>query len=227
MNIKHLLENNDLIYIDTATLMNTESLKRFLEHYEKVFCECKKQILVPESVCQELIRHINSKDVTKSSKAINALSLIRAYNNVFSIEDSNLTTEEIRRAFADQDLLVRLAQGLRYNRQLLITNDRGLSQDALDLNDLVSCKGKHVSVCFLTYSGTLSSGTYQNNADNISNVTTASKEPNGDSKEVTRNADERSRSPWGYIVASVAAFSLGIAINKYGKVIIGGIKTML
>ena len=161
MNVQRLLMDNDLIYIDTASLMNTSNLQNFLSNYEEEFAKSQNMIIVPEAVCQELIRHINSGNEEKSAKAIKALNIIREYNSIFTLEQSNFSPEEIQHAFADQELLVRLAKERRYKKQLLITNDRSLSKDAFDLNLLQSCRGKEISVCYMNYYGQLNPSKFE------------------------------------------------------------------
>ena len=84
----------------------------------------------------------NSNNEEKANKARTGLRLIYGYSDLFSLERSEGEPEDLDHAFADPELLTRLTQERRFKRQLLITNDRDLSQDAYDLNTTHSFRGK-------------------------------------------------------------------------------------
>jgi rRNA-processing protein FCF1 len=227
MNVLSLLQDTDLIYIDTASLMNSNNLRHFLTNYKKDFYESRKMIIVSEAVCQELLRHINSANGDKANKAMHALNIIREYNNIFILEQSDFSPEEIQHAFADQELLVRLTKERRSKRQLLITNDRSLSKDAYDLNMLQSCRGKEISVCYVNYYGFLKSSDIYAEKESVQDTMppTASTIESPISSEATVSA-EITTSPWGYIGVALGAFVFGFGTSRYGKGILNNVKAL-
>jgi len=228
MNVLRLLHDNDLIYIDTASLMNPINLHHFLANYEEDFTSSQKMIIVSEAVCQELLRHINSNNEDKADKAIQALNLIRENNNIFSLEQSNFSPEEIQHAFADQELLVRLSMERRFKRQLLITNDRSLSKDAYDLNMFQSCKGKKISICYVNYYGYLIPSRLEEEKVYAQEPATVEPSLIKDEQLIeTEVSDEPANSVWGYICVALGAFAFGFGTSCYGKSIITNFKSVL
>ena len=55
----------------------------------------------------------------------------------------------MQKAFADAKLLTELTENKSERKQLSITNDKKPGQDAYDLNNLESCKGHQINVCFI------------------------------------------------------------------------------
>ena len=228
MNVQRLLMDNDLIYIDTASLMNTSNLRNFLSNYEEEFAKSQNMIIVPEAVCQELIRHINSGNEEKSAKAIKALNIIREYNSIFTLEQSNFSPEEIQHAFADQELLVRLAKERRYKKQLLITNDRSLSKDAFDLNLLQSCRGKEISVCYMNYYGQLNPSKFESESVSDMDSTPVTPLPAQETLSTKKDvSSDTNSSILGYLGVALGAFALGFGTSRYGKSIMTNVKSLL
>lgn len=153
--MEDIIKMNATIYMDTASLMETERLEKLVENYRDVFLSNKKTITIPEVVCQELVRHLTSSTNDKVYKANKALMIMRENGEIFSIETAGFSNEELRKAFADREILLKLSEGRGRHRQLLITNDRKLSKDAYSLNNFESCFGKPVSVCYLNPYGEL------------------------------------------------------------------------
>ena len=91
----------------------------------------------------------------KTSHAARALDLLSNHVDIFEGRDENLREEEALKAFADSELLAELTLNRTACGQLLITNDRRLSEDAYKLNDQTSCRGRKVMVCFINKFGEL------------------------------------------------------------------------
>ena len=133
--VNTLLQFNDIIYIDTSSLMNVQDLRMFLDNYQQYFIKYNKKIIVTREVCLEIVKHLSSKIESKEFKA-------KAVIDLFIFEDENLNNLDAEKAFADSELLSRLTMGKTEFSQLLITNDKKLSVDAYNLNNLNSCFGK-------------------------------------------------------------------------------------
>lgn len=149
-----ILSSVERIIVDTSTLM-TRGFRQFVcSNKERIFADGKKMI-VPKAVYAELARHIDSEDESKSKNAMAAVELMTLNRDIFQVENTPLTDEEVAHAFADTQLLSELTLHRSDYNQLLITNDRKLSCDAFDLNQQQSCKGRKVLVCYINWCGEL------------------------------------------------------------------------
>lgn len=153
--IKTMIQNNGRIYIDTATLMEVEWMKLFIINCEEIIIKEKKKIIVPKAVCLELAKHIESADARKSHAALEAIGILSQNQNLFDVQNEAMTEQEIVKVFADCQILSELTLNKRDGGQLLITNDRKLSRDAYNLNELESYKGYRIMVCYLNKYGEL------------------------------------------------------------------------
>lgn len=142
------------ILVDTSTLM-TPGFQRFIRNNKQHLLGIGKAIIVPKAVYTELARHMESDDAEKVELAMSAVELMALNKDVFQVESTKLTEEEIAHAFADAQLLSELTLHRSDYNQLLITNDRRLSCDAFDLNQQQSCKGRRVLVCYINWYGEL------------------------------------------------------------------------
>ena len=146
---------NERIYIDTATLMDVEGMELFIEKNKGFLRDADRKLIVPKSVCSELARHLESEYPTKRDLAMKAIGIISENSDIFQVECTPMTDEEIAKAFADAHLLSELTIHKSDCDQLLITNDKRLSSDAYGLNQQQSCKGHRIMVCFINRLGEL------------------------------------------------------------------------
>lgn len=153
--IEKMVSLNDFIYADTSLLKDFEWLSSFLEKADPIFKSAGKQIIIPPAVRSELIRHLDSEDCWKKERAEKASQIVGEYKDLFLVTGGLLDDEQIADAFADAELLATLMVNRRGHRQLLIANDKKLSRDAFDLNDLQSCQGSRISVCHVNRFGEL------------------------------------------------------------------------
>lgn len=156
--IEYLLSNNDIIYIDTSSVMFTKEFRRFIECNYNMFINLNKRLTITREVCLEIVKHYMSTFEEKYDKAKMVLSILKQFQEIFIIEGDTFNTEEIQKAFADSELLARITKTKPQYRQLLITNDKGLSIDADSLNGLNLCKGKRIMVCYIDENGNLNRG---------------------------------------------------------------------
>ena len=216
--IKTVIENNDLIYIDTATLMEVEWMNLFVCNCKEILIEEKKRIIVPKAVCLELAKHIESADARKSHAALEAIGILSQNPNLFDVQNKAMTEQELVKVFADCQILSELTLNKRDGGQLLITNDRKLSRDAYNLNELESYKGYRIMVCYLNKYGELhmcqcvkdtifkeSSEEHIAGTPKIECETTIEK--SFDNKEKTNNI-------WGTLALIAVSFTAGIIADE-------------
>lgn len=156
--ILQMFNLNERIYIDTSTLMEVYGLRSFIEKVRPICREKGHRIIVTDSVCAELEKHIHSLNEFKKSKAAEAMLLVCQNSDIFQIEDissKRLKEEKFINSFADPELIKEILSNKFNHTQLLITNDRKLSSDVYDLNTFESCRGKRIAVCYLNSTGNL------------------------------------------------------------------------
>ena len=144
--IQNMIHNNERIYIDTATLMEVEWTRLFINNCREILISEGKKIIVPKAVCLELARHMSSDNERKSQAALEAIGILSQFVDLFDVQNDAMNENEIAKAFADCQLLSELTLNKAEGGQLLITNDRKLSKDAFDLNSQESCKGYRIMV---------------------------------------------------------------------------------
>lgn len=210
--VESLVSVNDMIYIDTSSLMNVEVFEEFVENYRNIFLDYQKRIIVTREVCLEIVKHLSSDSMNKQIKAKNVVRIFKNYSNLFTFEDENLNEFEVGKAFADSELLSRMTKEKSEFRQLLITNDKKLSLDAYSLNSLNSCKGQKIMVCYINGNGKLNKALTESpqNVKDIEVNSIVAKQ----TCEVKNN--ENSSSLKNYIIG-VSALIVGYGIGKFLK----------
>lgn len=226
MTMEEIIKNSEEIMMDTASLMEVESLDFMLERHKETFINLRKMITIPGVVCQELVRHLASENEDKKEKANKALKIIRNNAEIFTVEFAEYTPEEIKKAFADREILLRLTSSRAKKRQLLITNDRSLSRDAFNLNLLESCSGKPVQVCYLSRYGELCKchcdDKQQPKSEQVKVI--VQKEPVY--VEVAKEPKTGVADVCGYIIGAFALFGAGYGTCKYGSSIMKLVKNI-
>ena len=225
--VEEVIRNSEEITMDTASLMEIDSLKRMVDKYREVFLRHGKMIIIPAVVCQELVRHLTSEIEDKREKADKALKIIRNNGEIFTVELAEYSSEEIRKAFADREILLRLSSARANRKQLLITNDRKLSRDAYNLNMMESCGGKTVFVCYLTFCGDLCRCDYstKNLSESEATRIIVKKEPVY--IEVEKKHKTSARDIFGWIICGSVIFGAGYGTCKYGKLVMNAIKNII
>lgn len=225
--MEEIIRNSEEITMDTASLMEIDSLKRMVDKYREVFLNHGKMIIIPAVVCQELVRHLTSDIEDKREKADKALKIIRNNGELFTVELAEYSSEEIRKAFADREILLRLSSARANRRQLLITNDRKLSRDAYNLNLMESCSGKTVFVCYLTYCGDLCrcDCSTKNLPEAEATKIIVKKEPVY--VEVEKKRKTSGGDILGWIIGGSVIFGAGYGTCKYGKIAVNAIKNLI
>ena len=150
-----LFTENDVIYIDTCSLMQNYNTEKVIETIRPYLLEADKKILITAPVSHELTKHKIQKREQPHLLAERAYEIIEKYDDVFSLEECGTSKKEIYAAFADKTLLAHLILNKDNCSQLLITNDKKLSFDALKINDMKSCHGGKVTVYYVSENGEL------------------------------------------------------------------------
>lgn len=221
--LTYLLDYNNLIYIDTSTLMNVDSLRRFLERSEDEFLVRNKKMIITQWVFKELNKHIHSDNDYKANQAKLALNLIEQFRDVFTLEDEELLVDNA--TFADSDILSKIILNKSRATQLLITYDRALALDAYNLNLQGSNKGGKVMVCHINKMGFIKKCDCVNTQDDFKlsgmvdqTLDTKERVVYIDRPVVNETYDRRK---WWHIPAAVAGgLAGGIAIDRYAVPVI-------
>lgn len=225
IDIPEFLIKNDIIMLDTSFIMDND-FEVFVESIELSLMTIKKKMFVSKAVWAELLRHINGNDKTKQKKAINSITVLSLHRNIFNIDETNVSTEQILRAFADAEFLSHLTLNKAAYSQALLTNDNKLSKDALNINKFQSCNGKKVSVYHLTQ-GTLS--LYECNEKIDSKTATSAKDLLNVEELRSPSSDKNSDTLLTfcrYAGVSIFSASLGFVISKYGKNLVNTFKSI-
>ena len=222
--LQELSDGDGEIIMDTASLMEEERVSDMVENYKALLIKNRQSIIIPGAVCQELVRHLTSDNEEKKRKANEALKIIRNNGEIFSVESAGYATDEVRKAFADREILLRLTNIRATKRQLLITNDRKLGRDAYNLNQIESCSGKMVSVYYLSYNGNLCEcDCHTLPKDDIQPTKIiVDKEPVY--VDVKKEKQLSSGEVLSIVLAAVSIFGAGYGTCKYGKNAINSIK---
>ena len=138
---ERIFSSVERIVIDTSALMD-DGFLAFIQNDREILCDGQKKIVVPVEVYAELTRHLLSNDNKKCSEAQRAVEIIKQNRDIFDVEAKRLTDEDLSYAFADRQILSELTLHKSDYNQLLISNDKGLTSDAFDLNQLKSYKGE-------------------------------------------------------------------------------------
>lgn len=149
--LDYVLDHNDVIFVDTCTLMHSDSARYFLESAEEALLSKDKKIILTQWVLKELNKHIESDDPNTIVKAKEALRIIDDFKTLFVIEEEHNT--ESLATFADSDFLSKLTLNKSRASQLLITPDKDLALDAFNLNGQESNKGYRIMVCHINRAG--------------------------------------------------------------------------
>ena len=152
---RHILRNIDAVIADTSVVMNTEALEEFIERYEDILRESRTQIVLPASVRKEIARLLGSENPEKMNKAQDCIDVLCRHCDLFTMEGGDLSQEDLDTVHADPEIIAMMTIRRRRQRQLLLTNDRSLAADVYGLNNLQSCHGKTIKVCYIDHAGYL------------------------------------------------------------------------
>lgn len=152
--IRKQIEANEIIYIDTCSLMDISRLMMFIEHAKPLFLEYKKKITIHYSVMEEIFKFEICSNEIKRNQAHSARMIILDNSDLFDIQ-SNENEWDNSQCFADKELLSTLFENRISHRQLLISNDHSLTTDAFNFNRFGSVRGNKINVCYLNSLGAM------------------------------------------------------------------------
>lgn len=140
------------IMIDTCSLMHDKCSSVILALLPALEKHGKK-LLVPEKVITELYKHRGSRsDQAKAASANRALRMLQMLREHGCLSIRGERTDN----FADNAFYVALSQYRTEYHMLLITQDRGLTRDVLQLNQMRSVRGHPIEVMYVNGRGELS-----------------------------------------------------------------------
>lgn len=150
--LKQQIQNNEIIWIDTCTMMYIQRFELFIKNVRPILLETSKKIQIPDCVIAELAKHQLSTDEFKRTSAIEALNIVKLNSDIFKIEylDNDASNGD---NFADPKILTVILEKRRNIPQLLISNDQRLTSDAYKFNGFESFYGNKVSVCYIGANG--------------------------------------------------------------------------
>ena len=148
--IEQLVKNNKIM-IDTCSLMH-EKCEKVIHDLLPVLKKCQQKLIVPKKVIDELRKHQEcTDDIFKATSAEKGLSLCRRLleSGCLSIRGGSNDN------FADNVFFVHFTNYRYQYPMLLITQDRKLTHDILQINQLGSAEGFPVKVMRINYDGEL------------------------------------------------------------------------
>lgn len=219
MNSIDYISRRNKIYLDTSAAMHYRGFEKFVKQNEKTFVDMKKKIIIVKPVWLELIKLYNSSDKRKSEAASCAISIISSHRNIFDIEDEKVFQYEMENAFADKVLLSNIILDKTDSSILLITNDRMLSKDALEINCQASCRGYRISTCFISEDGELYQGYNSDKYLNLEETCEVDEKVNK-GIEITN----KDKSDIVDLILPIGTLFIGMAIGKHGDKIINYVK---
>lgn len=193
------IERSEIILIDTSSLMNYSNLDSALKRIKPILIEENKKIHITAQVSLELLKHATSKDGRKKYRAKKAEEIIDVYKDIFFIDDYSSFKSNGYYVFADATLLSKMIINRAHFSQLLITNDKGLSEDALNINNSKSCFGKQVFVYSVSKQG------------EFEEVIIANKIPSKQKNNQTIDCSQSEK-----VFTIISFFALGVIVGKGG-----------
>ena len=215
MDVKKLLNKTRVIYIDTSVLMSPLHLYRFINRYEALFTACRKKIIVPNMVYQDLLKHADSHEGKIAHTAKLGIALIKQCPYLFSIEQSEYDSKKLDHSSTATELLKRLRKESEFKKQLFITNNHELSQAANKINKAHSAQVKMIYVYHVNSGGYLTDSILDKensfrHEPQIHPTTYCTTTP------ITINSEDNSEYIYKYIGISLLSFALGIGTGILG-----------
>ncbi|WP_052352857.1 hypothetical protein [Neobacillus dielmonensis] len=145
------LVKNYKVFIDTSTWMFPNSENFLTYQLPPILLETKEHIKVPVRIVEEVNRLMKSEDKEKRHKAKKAGNHLRSYFS-YNIARAYGTSND---PFADQTFLYVFQQFRVKHNLALITQDRGLAHDILNLNNQRAVQGKRIYAFRINNAGKL------------------------------------------------------------------------
>lgn len=139
------------IMIDTCSFMH-DGCEAFSDRLLPALKRCSRKVIIPQKVLLELKKHAENKtDPNKSRTARKGLAICEKFLKEGCLTVKGSPTDN----FADNVIFVSFSQYRLKYKMVLITQDRHLTNDILQLNEMKSAAGKQVRVFRITNAGDL------------------------------------------------------------------------
>ena len=141
-------------FIDTSALMETSKIDMFVDKKDQIMSR-GIEIIVLDAVIKELNKHLKSNNILKSRCAGHALDLIYDNPDLFDVWENIDIGCPLNRKHADCIILSYMELLRTESSQLVITEDKELSIDLINLSQSKSSKGFKVYACAISSDGEL------------------------------------------------------------------------
>ena len=239
--VRKMLRVNNIIYIDTCSLMNP-AIDKLIRNYKHLFIMYDRKITITHDVYCELGRLL-SPDSDECNKAMHAIEILHNNPDLFNIEHEIITEEALEKAFGDYDIHQLIFENRREAHQLLITNDHNLSADVFKYNSFRSVKGESVWVCYINYNGELqpcecvAEKVYAQAINGYLQEQKRKKDSDGKNETGDKNKSEKSvnanqekhkqKTGWEKAMYGLAGVATGFCIGKFGKAAISALGSFI
>lgn len=166
VNLDHVARRYTFL-IDTCSLLH-EAFPDLMTHLIPILRECGKRMLVPSGVVAEL-RNLGERKCELRSRVMTLANHLAALKE----EDLVEICGEYGESFGDKQILSTATRLMTDTELLIITQDKGLSEDLLQLNSLRSVHGKRLSVGRINRYGYLSRYIPESSRSKIASVNTS------------------------------------------------------
>lgn len=112
---------NDLIYIDTCSLLDTNRLENFINNSKEYFIESNKKIRIHNAVLNELAKFRCSSTLSKKEQAEKALDIIADNKDLFIVENEDKTCCD---QFADPKLIISGSSTTQFTTSAPVVDNR-------------------------------------------------------------------------------------------------------
>lgn len=163
MDLTGFLKRDFMVWIDTSSILEDSFFDLFSE-LTSLFTQYDEHLYIPNSVLLELKKHTKSDDYELQEKSKERLALInsRKKSNIFTVYNKGE-----KKTFADNELITIFTELRLEKNLLLITQDKDLARDILDLGKSKSVISKKVEVLTIDHNtGNLRKITFRKNKHN-------------------------------------------------------------
>lgn len=149
-----LLSDFDYVIVDTCSLMD-DAFPRWMDilHGAKDYLNDDLRIIVPGECYEELKKH--SKNKEEAGKRIAAKSAIKIIRRAKWRKLLEVSKKESNKSFADHVIYVKASTDRLDKKILIITQDKKLATDLINLNNLSSQRGRRLKVFKIGIDGVL------------------------------------------------------------------------
>ena len=205
-------------FIDTCSLLELEALKKLINN-KSIFTSNGIKLMVIKSVYEELNKHQYSNNEFFSKDAKKALKIIETNKDIFTIEGVN-ESMRIDEAFADPEIIGTIIKKSVKKSQLVITQDKKLATDILNIKNSNSFICHKIFVCYLGEDGELYRNLGIEASDEITKTLDKDEIANASDHEISKTESVK---PFIYVISG---FAFGALVNEYKGQILNSINRL-